>query len=381
VRSRRREGTKRNGAQTAGTPVRAERSPAYAEQSCERATVSVVGAKCGDAQGERNRPADAEPGRERASVSAVRAKRGHTRKAGKRSARGARRNAGRPGPVRRRSVRRRLPRGKAVRRLPRPIAARPPEAGAGRLAVIITARNEAATIGGVIREAQALRPDELIVVLNGCTDGSLAVVRAIPGVTILHYPEPLGHDVGRAAGAAVADADILLFLDGDLAIPAGRLKPFVDAVRSGADVALNGLDRYLGPFSRWDDVTRLKVFLNRVLGRPDLGAASMTAVPHALSRRAVERIGTAALAVPPKAQALALSSGLHVRIGGSVDVISRNRLREANTGKANPVSRMIVGDHIEALRAVMDKAGPRLGAPDASRRRDTAKGESLCDTG
>ena len=134
MRSRRREGTKRNGAQTAGTPVRAERSPAYAEQSCERATVSVVGAKCGDAQGERNRPADAEPGRERASVSAVRAKRGHTRKAGKRSARGARRNAGRPGPVRRRSVRRRLPRGKAVRRLPRPIAARPPEAGAGRLA-------------------------------------------------------------------------------------------------------------------------------------------------------------------------------------------------------------------------------------------------------
>jgi len=287
-----------------------------------------------------------------------------------------RRRAGRPGSVRRRSVRR----GKAVRRQLRRHAARPPEAGEGRLAVIITACNEAATIGGVIREAQALHPDELIVVLNGCTDGSLAVVRAIPGVTILHYPEPLGHDVGRAAGAAAADADVLLFLDGDLVIPARQLRPFVDAVRRGADVALNGLGRQLGPFSRWDDVTRLKAFLNHALGRPDLGAASMTAVPHALSRRAVERLGPAALAVPPKAQALALASGLNVRIGGSVDVITRNRLREANTGKANPVSRMIIGDHIEALRAVMDKTGSRLAHPDASRRRDAAKGESLCDT-
>ena len=233
----------------------------------------------------------------------------------------------------------------------------------------------------MIREAKALRPDELIVVLNGCTDGSLAVVRAIPGVTIVHYPEPLGHDVGRAAGAAVADADILLFLDGDLAIPARSLAPFVDAVRRGADVALNGLGRKLGPFSRWDEVTRMKAFLNRALGRPDLGAASMTAVPHALSRRALERIGAASLAVPPKAQALALASGLDVRIAGSVDVISRNRLRAANTGRGNPVSRMILGDHIEALRTVMDGAGPRLGLPDASRRREAAKGELQCATG
>jgi glycosyltransferase involved in cell wall biosynthesis len=265
-------------------------------------------------------------------------------------------------------------------RTDRPSASPLPDAGAGRLAVIITARNEAATIGGVIAEARRLKPDELIIVLNGCTDGSLAMVRSCPEATILHYPEPLGHDVGRAAGAAVADADILLFLDGDLAIPARSLASFVETVRRGADVALNGLDRHLGPFSRWDDVTRMKAFLNRALGRPDLGAASMTAVPHALSRRAIERIGTAALTVPPKAQALALASGLDVRIGGTVDVIRRNRLREANTGKANPVSRLIVGDHIEALRTVMDRAGPRLGTPDASRRREAARRGGQCAT-
>lgn len=317
----------------------------------------------------------------RAAVSGVRPKRGGARKAGGRRARAGSLRAGRRGTVRRRFPRRGSGRGRTVRGRIRRTAPRPSAAGAGRLAVIITARNEAATIGGVVREAQALRPDELIVVLNGCTDNSLAVVRAFPGVTILHYPEPLGHDVGRAAGAAMAEADILLFLDGDLPIPAQSLVPFVDAVRRGADVALNGLDRHLGPFSRWDDVTRMKAFLNRTLGRTDLGAASMTAVPHALSRRAVERIGPAALVVPPKAQALAIASGLDVRIGGSVDVIRRNRLREANTGRANPVSRMIVGDHIEALRAVMDMTGPRLRFPDASRRRDAARGESLCDTG
>lgn len=284
--------------------------------------------------------------------------------------------------MRRRTRRRRLPGRAAARRHRSP--APPPasgRAGKGSLAVVVTACNEAATIGSVIREARALNPDELIVVLNGCTDGSLAVVRTIPGVTILHYPEPLGHDVGRAAGAAAADADILLFLDGDLAIPARRLRPFVEAVRRGADVALNGLDRHLGPFNRWDDVTRMKAFLNRALGRPDLGAASMTAVPHALSRRAAQRLGPGTLAVPPKAQAMAIAAGLSVRIGGSVDVIRRNRLREANTGASNPVARMIIGDHIEALWAVMDIMGPRLAHPDAARRRDAAKEETLCDTG
>lgn len=352
----------------------AERRPARAERDRDGVILGAAGAKSGDEPAER-RAARAERALELATLSSVRVKRGGARKAGRRRAVLVRRGAGN---VRRRANRRN---GKAVRRSSRLTAARSPAADAGRLAVIITARNEAATIGSVIREAKALYPHELIVVLNGCTDGSLAVVRAIPGVTILHYPEPLGHDVGRAAGAAAADADVYLFLDGDLAIPARQLRPFVDAVRRGADVALNGLGRHLGPFSRWDDVTRMKAFLNRALGRPDLGAASMTAVPHALSRRALERIGTAALSVPPKAQALALASGLNVRIGGSADVITRNRLREANTGKGNPVSRMIVGDHIEALRAVMDKTGPRLMNPDASRRRDVAKGEALCDTG
>ncbi|USB32494.1 glycosyltransferase [Paenibacillus sp. YPG26] len=226
---------------------------------------------------------------------------------------------------------------------------------------VVTVCNEMKTISAVLSELAKLPFREIIVVLNGCRDGSFAEVRKHPGVTILHFPERLGHDVGRSLGAAAARGDILLFTDGDLVIPAVELGAFLYAVDQGADLALNNITPWLPVFSRQDEVTRSKSFLNLVLGRPDLRANSLTAVPHALSRRAVENIGTAALAVPPKAQALAIQHGLVVTAPMAVDVIRNNRVRTGNTGSGNRVARMILGDHIEALGEAMSSAGPRLG--------------------
>ena len=39
------------------------------------------------------------------------------------------------------------------------------------------------------------------------------------GATTLLFQESLGTDTGRAIGAAVAEGDILLFMDGDFVIP------------------------------------------------------------------------------------------------------------------------------------------------------------------
>lgn len=242
--------------------------------------------------------------------------------------------------------------------------------------VVVTAMNEEGTIGKVLGELNRLPLHEVIVVINGSTDGTYREARQAvgPNGLILHYPEPLGYDVGRAVGARAAQSDILLFLDGDFAVPAEQLVPFILAVGRGADVALNNLKPYGGMFAHRDDVSMMKEFLNRSLGRAELGMNSMTAVPHALSRKAVETIGYARLAVPPLAQAAAIRNGLKMTSPGSVNVYRSNRVRQQNTGERNPVARMIVGDHLEALIGPMESEGSRLGYPDGIRKRAFAAG-------
>ncbi|WP_379159291.1 glycosyltransferase family 2 protein [Paenibacillus sp. sgz5001063] len=223
----------------------------------------------------------------------------------------------------------------------------------GALSVIISARNERQALPGLLKQVERLHPAEIIVVLNGCTDDSYKFARLCKQAAVVHCPESAGHDVGRAIGAKLSRGDILLFLDGDMVIPAPQLAIFAAAVDGGVDVALNDLDMLLPAFGLSDDVTRCKLYLNSVLGRSDLGVSSMTAVPHALSRRALERIGYRELMVPPKAQAISIIEQLRVEKAGTVNVIKRNRLRQGNIGAGNAIEQLITGDHAEALLRVL----------------------------
>ncbi|MCS7458821.1 glycosyltransferase family 2 protein [Paenibacillus doosanensis] len=240
------------------------------------------------------------------------------------------------------------------------------------VAAIVTVMNEERTIGSVMSELKRLPLEEIYVIVNGSSDRSFEKAREHPSATVLFYPEPLGHDVGRAVGAKMAQSEILLFLDGDIQLSAERLLPFISAVDRGTDVALNDISPFLGLFYNRDQVTYMKQFLNVALGRNDLQANSMTAVPHALSRRAVETIGIASLMVPPKAQALAVHHGLQIRSACSVDVVRRNRVRNNNIGPMNHVAELIVGDHLEALKLIGDLKGERMAFADTMRKRSYA---------
>ena len=242
------------------------------------------------------------------------------------------------------------------------------------VAAIVTAMNEERTLPSVLAELDRLPFAQKIIVVNGSTDRTLDAARSCKDAQVVCYPDPLGHDVGRAVGARLADADILFFLDGDIVIDAAEIIPFIQAIERGYDGALNDITPFVGRFDRRDAVSILKEFLNRSLGREDLGLGSLTAVPHALSRRAVETLGAAKLAVPPLAQALAVKHGLRIGTAGSIDVIAHNRKHEGNVGIVNPVSRMIIGDHLEALHYLLGQEGSRLRFPDWIRERRMAGG-------
>jgi hypothetical protein len=243
-------------------------------------------------------------------------------------------------------------------------------------AAIVTVKNEEKRIGKVLDELRRLPLAEIIVVVNGSDDDSDKKVRSHEANPILiHYDSALGYDVGRALGARAAVSEILLFLDGDIEIQAEKFIPFIEAVEEGCDLALNDITPFLGSFHRRDSVSVMKEFMNRSLGRGDLMANSLTAVPHALSRKAAEAIGWSRLAVPPLAQAAAIIQGLKISAPASVDVISRNLKRTSNRGRTNSVASLIIGDHLEALQYAMDKQGDRLRFGDEIRQRHKAGGE------
>ncbi|MGN7360074.1 glycosyltransferase family 2 protein [Paenibacillus sp. SAF-054] len=238
------------------------------------------------------------------------------------------------------------------------------------VSVIIPAMNEQRTIGSVIREAWKVHEAcEVIVVANGCTDRT-AEIAAAWGARVLQHDEPLGHDTGRSVGAEAASGQVLLFIDADMRIDSRHLKPFADAVLKGTDVALNS---YRGPVGREQvhPVILAKHTLNTMLGRPDLLGASLTAVPHAMSRQAADTIGRGNLSIPPLAQAVAVHSGLSVSAVHEVPVGRLNRRRRKSGGR-DLLQQVVWEDHLQALHWYLSHTDPRAGRSDLGRIRERA---------
>ncbi|WP_270169655.1 glycosyltransferase family 2 protein [Paenibacillus sp. SYP-B4298] len=242
-----------------------------------------------------------------------------------------------------------------------------------KVSVVIPFMNERRTIRRVIRQARAVHPStEVIVVANGSSAEALDTVMR-SGAKVLAYSEPLGHDVGRSIGARAAKGEVLLFIDADMVLQAGKLRPFVQAVISGsADVALND---YAGPTDtkKVHPVVLAKHALNALLGHEQLRGASLTAIPHALSRKALAVIGVDSLLVPPLAQAKAIGKGLKVRAVHTVQVGRLNPLRKGRERKFSLAS-IIVGDHLEALEWWARHTDERGGMEDLSRQRQMLGG-------
>jgi glycosyltransferase involved in cell wall biosynthesis len=97
--------------------------------------------------------------------------------------------------------------------------------------VIIPTFNEAAAIAGVVREIPRDIAREVIVADGGSTDGTQEIAR-LAGARVIDA----GRGYGRAcqAGAAAAQCDVLVFLDGDGADRGDLLGSIAGPVLSGA---------------------------------------------------------------------------------------------------------------------------------------------------
>ncbi|TVX87175.1 glycosyltransferase [Paenibacillus agilis] len=237
-----------------------------------------------------------------------------------------------------------------------------------KLGAVLCAYNEQDSIATMLKQLAKLPLDEIVIVVNGSVDRTFELARkSLPEAVVIHFEKPLGHDVGRAIGAKLLQVDAVLFTDCDFSIDAEQLGAYLWSVATGVDVALNDIRPFMDRFEQQDGISYCKQWLNQELGRSDLAMNSMTAIPHALSRKAISMIGYEALYVPPRAHALAVLHGLNVQTACAVDVITQNRLRTTNIGVGNPVAQLIIGDHMEALETVWNWKRDELNAVQSER--------------
>jgi glycosyltransferase involved in cell wall biosynthesis len=91
-----------------------------------------------------------------------------------------------------------------------------------KLSVIIPVYNEAATLKQIIAQVRATGlADEIIVVDDGSSDGSLAILKALqysdsPPLTILCHQENKGKGAAMRTGLAAVTGDLVLVQDADL---------------------------------------------------------------------------------------------------------------------------------------------------------------------
>ena len=106
-----------------------------------------------------------------------------------------------------------------------------------RVAVIIPVYNEAEAIGRLLSELPADAADQVLVVDGGSDDGTQAIAQ-VARATLLRQR---GHGYGAACltGAEAAEAEILVFLDGDYSDPPSQVERLLSPLRTGsADLVL-----------------------------------------------------------------------------------------------------------------------------------------------
>ncbi|OIU68694.1 glycosyltransferase family 2 protein [Rossellomorea aquimaris] len=234
-----------------------------------------------------------------------------------------------------------------------------------KLSVIIPTKNESNMIGSVMEEISKLNPFEIIVVDNGSTDDTKAIVKKHGG-KVIEYPYALGRNVPRAIGAYYARGDILLFTDGDQVLSAKKLRPFIKAIEDGADITLNDF-RYLLKLKKRPHCTAVaRKGLNLLLNKSEHDIDSFISIPHAMNRRAIEAIGWWNLAETGVANGEAMMSGLKIVSPSFINVLKNNARRKAARVKSpsSPFSIThdeILGDQALGVNYLIEKKGQGAG--------------------
>jgi glycosyltransferase involved in cell wall biosynthesis len=218
-----------------------------------------------------------------------------------------------------------------------------------RISVVLPVYNRARYVGEAIDSVlgQTRAPDELIVVDDGSTDDSIAVVErfARPGVRILRR-ENGGIGAARNTGLAAVTGDLVAFIDSDDVWERDKLALQVRALQDGDAVQLvfGHLVEFLSPDRAAELAGSLRVGTDPV---PGLIATTLLA-----RRTAVESIGPfdEALRVGEFVEWMSRARDLGLGRRMLPEVVARRRIHGENTvlTRANT-------DYLRAIKSTLDR--------------------------
>ncbi len=143
-----------------------------------------------------------------------------------------------------------------------------PETSTLELTILLPCLNEAETLAACIRQAQAFLRDhnvegEVVVADNGSTDGSREIAVA-EGARVVPVPVR-GYGAALLGGIEAARGRFVIMGDADQSYDLSALMPFVEQLRSGADLVMG--NRFKGGIA-----PGAMPFSHRYLGNPVLSA-------------------------------------------------------------------------------------------------------------
>jgi glycosyltransferase involved in cell wall biosynthesis len=160
---------------------------------------------------------------------------------------------------------------------------------------IVAARNEERHIAECVVSLleQTWRPLEILVVDDGSTDRTAEIVRSFAAVRLLSQPHG-GKARAVNAAAAVAQGDVLLFVDGDLVLDPDYVERLVAPIAAGECVGTaHATERVANPRNVWAACYQVRAGLpaDRRLALSDAQLAEGSIVFRAIRASEFRRVG------------------------------------------------------------------------------------------
>ncbi|MGN7470615.1 glycosyltransferase family 2 protein [Brevibacillus sp. SAFN-007a] len=236
------------------------------------------------------------------------------------------------------------------------------------VSVIIPTHDGARNVERLVRMAKQVAPvTEVILVCAGLRRHAAdADSGYMWGAKVVAASKQASASECRAIGAQHAAGDVLLFLDGGVNYPVDALKTYIAPLLQGYDLVLSAGGRLLTK-GRLSQERCAYALLNHLLGRKQLGCASLEKAPFALNRKALEAIGQHHLHVPAIALVHAVQKGLviaEVPFGWT----TARKSSAANQPLAKKTT-MIFQEHAKAIQLLLQNNNVRGALPDGERQR------------
>lgn len=112
-----------------------------------------------------------------------------------------------------------------------------------KISFVIPAKNEGASIAGVVSQLRQRYPQAEILVINDGSDDDTAVLAEGAGARIISHLYSKGNGASVKTGARAADGDVIVFLDGDGQHDAADAERLIKKIDEGHDMVVGARDR------------------------------------------------------------------------------------------------------------------------------------------